>query len=142
MEKEHIEKIIVITRIKSETEQVWNGWTMPEHIIKWNFAADDWHCPKATCDFRVGGKFLWRMEARDGSFGFDFSGTYTKIKFPDLLEYKLDDDRNVSVSFEKTGDEILVTEIFEAENENPVELQEAGWQMILDNFKKHIESLQ
>lgn len=132
--------IIVRTTINAPVQKVWEYWTSPEHITRWNFASNDWHTPKAENDLREGGKFLSRMEARDGSIGFDFSGKYSKIEQHKLIEYILDDDRKVQVRFEQDVNKTTVTEIFEGEQENSVELQEKGWQAILDNFKKYIET--
>lgn len=133
-------KLTVQVTVHAPIEKVWNLWTDPKHITGWNNASDDWHTPKAENDLRVGGKFLSRMEAKDGSFGFDFSGTYTNVKPLKKIEYTLEDDRNVQISFAAEGDKTIVTEIFEAEQENSEELQQAGWQSILDNFKKYTEA--
>jgi uncharacterized protein YndB with AHSA1/START domain len=132
--------ITVQARVLAPIEKVWNFWTDPKHIVHWNNASDDWHTPSAENDLRAGGRFLWRMEAKDGSFGFDFSGTYTKVEPQKHIEYTLDDGREVKISFVSEGYETTVTELFEAENENPAELQQAGWQAILDNFKKYVEA--
>lgn len=131
--------ITVEATINAPIDIVWNCWTNPEHITKWNFASDDWHSPKAENDLRVGGKFTSRMEAKDGSFGFDFSGIYTNVKTNELIEYTLGDERKVSVSFIGEHGTTKVIESFEAETENSEELQRGGWQMILNNFKKHAE---
>jgi uncharacterized protein YndB with AHSA1/START domain len=132
--------ITVSAIIEAPVQQVWKYWTDPKHIIQWNNASPDWHTPRAENDLRVGGKFLSRMEARDGKMGFDFSGTYTKVKLQKLIELTLDDDRRVQVRFDLDGNKTRVTEVFEAEQEYTVELQETGWQAILDNFKKYIEA--
>ena len=134
--------IIVETTIQAPVEEVWTYWTSPEHIIHWNAASDDWHTPRAENDLRVGGKFLARMEARDGSFGFDFEGIYDVVRVNELITYHLEDERKITVCFTSEGGKTTVTETFDAETENSVELQEAGWQAILDNFKKYVESLQ
>lgn len=131
--------ITVEATINAPVEKVWNYWTDPKHIVRWNNASDDWHTPKAENDLRVGGKFLSRMEAKDGSFGFDFSGEYTAVDKHKRIEYSLGDDRKVQVIFESKGNETKVTERFEAENTHSVEMQQAGWQAILDNFKKYVE---
>lgn len=131
--------ITVEAKINAPVEKVWNHWTDPKHIVRWNNASDDWHTPKAENDLRVGGKFLSRMEAKDGSFGFDFSGEYTAVDKHKRIEYSLGDDRKVQVIFESKGNETKVTERFEAENTHSVEMQQAGWQAILDNFKKYVE---
>lgn len=131
--------ITVQVTIQATVEKVWNFWTDPKHIIHWNFASDDWHTPYAESDFRVGGKFSSRMEAKDGSFGFDFWGNFTKIVPYKYIETLLGDNRKVQVSFIEKNTETLLTETFEAEQENSAELQQAGWQAILENFKKYVE---
>lgn len=132
-----------ILEVKASINQpialVWDLWTNSAHIINWNFAHESWCCPNAEVDFKEGGKFTYRMEARDQSFGFDFSGTYVKIETLNSIETKLDDDRIVKVVFEQKGDQTILTELFEMENENPEELQIQGWQAILDNFKNYAE---
>jgi len=132
--------ITVETLIDAPIEKIWNYWTAPEHIVHWNFASDEWCSPAATNDLKVGGKFNYRMEAKDGSMGFDFWGTYTDVKLNDAIEYTMGDGRNAYIRFEKAGDQNKVTETFEAEEVNSVELQKGGWQAILDNFKKHVET--
>jgi uncharacterized protein YndB with AHSA1/START domain len=131
--------ITVHANVNAPVEKVWNYWTNPKHIVHWNNASDDWHTPKAENDLRVGGKFLSRMEARDGSMGFDFTGKYTKIDAHKLIEYTMDDDRKVQILFASNGKATEVTETFEPEQINSVELQQSGWQAILDNFKKYVE---
>ena len=121
-------------------EKVWDAWTKPEHITNWNFASEDWHCPRAENDVRTGGKFSSRMEAKDGSMGFDFAGTYDEVKEHELIAYTIG-DRKVRVTFVPLGFATLVREEFEPENENSLELQKNGWQSILDNFKKYAENL-
>jgi uncharacterized protein YndB with AHSA1/START domain len=135
------ERKVITTEVKIQApvDKVWSYWTSPQHIVKWNYASDDWHTPRAENDVRPGGKFLWRMEAKDGSFGFDFNGVYTKVEPFKLLEYTLGDDRKVLVQFQDKGQETVVTEKFEAEEINSIEMQELGWQSILNNFKKHVE---
>lgn len=140
METTEIKGIKVETIIHAPVEKVWKCWIEPKHIMQWNKASDDWHTPRAENDFRVGGKFLSRMEAKDGSWGFDFTGTYTTIKEHHEIEYTLDDGRKVQVSFFAKGNETTVTEIFEGEHTHPVEMQQTGWQAILDSFKKHVEA--
>ena len=108
--------------------------------MEWNHASDDWHCPAATNDLTVGGTFSSTMSANDGSVSFDFEGTYTDIVEHERIEYSLADDRHISVTFEEEGDTIRVTEVFDAEGENPVEMQQAGWQAILDNFRDYSEA--
>lgn len=133
--------ITVETIVNAAVDIVWNAWTSPEHIIKWNNASEDWHTPRVENDLRTGGKFLSRMEAKDGSFGFDFSGVYDEVKTNELIAYTLGDDRKVSISFVRDGNTTKITETFEAESTNPIEMQKGGWQAILDNFKKYAESL-
>ena len=132
--------ITVTSTINAPAEKVWQLWTGPEHIIKWNNASDDWHTTHAENDLRVGGKFLSRMEAKDGSFGFDFWGIYDMVKINNLLEYTLGDGRKVIILFTGKENTTNIVETFEAESENPVEMQKAGWQAILDNFKKYAEA--
>lgn len=120
-------------------EKVWDFWNEPEHIKGWAFASDDWEVPLAENDLRVGGKFKTRMQAKDQSQGFYFSGVYTNVGEHEVIEYAMDDGRKVSVKFENMGDKTKITEIFEPENENPEEVQRSGWQAILDNLKKYVE---
>ena len=140
METASTTKITIDTTIKAPVEKVWKFWTLPEHITKWNSASDDWHTPRAENDLRVGGKFLARMEAKDGSFGFDFGGVYDEVKQHELIVYTIGDGRKVSVKFIPSGSETKVVETFEAESTNPIEMQRGGWQAILNNFKKYVES--
>ena len=132
--------ITVENTVNAPVEKVWEFWTSPEHIIKWNNASDDWHTPRATNDLRVGGKFLSRMESKDGSMGFDFNGVYSEVKEHQLIAYTIEGGRKVRISFSAEEDGTKVVESFEAENENSTELQRGGWQAILDNFKKYVES--
>jgi uncharacterized protein YndB with AHSA1/START domain len=134
--------ITVETTIDAPIGNVWKYWTEPRYIIHWNKASDDWHTTYAENNLQVNGKFLSRMEARDGSWGFDFAGTYTFIDYLKLIRYVMDDGRKVEVSFKTFHNQTVVTEIFEPENEHSHELQKAGWQAILDNFKKFAESSQ
>lgn len=120
---------------------VWECWTKPEHITKWCFASDDWRAPSSTSDFKVGGKLSTRMEAKDGSFGFDFWGIYDEIKPNEKLTITMGDDRKWNTYFSLVDGGVKVVEEFEAESQNPVEMQQEGWQMILNNFKKYVESL-
>jgi uncharacterized protein YndB with AHSA1/START domain len=133
-------KITVKAIINAPIKKVWENWTKPEHITKWNFASDDWQCPKAENDMRVGGKYNARMEAKDGSFGFDFWGIYDKIETHKMIAYTLGDNRKVETTFVENGNQTEIITIFDAENENPVEMQQQGWQMILNNFKKYTEN--
>ena len=140
MESVSNRKISVQTTINANIDKTWNGWNSPEHITRWNSASPDWHTPKAENDLREGGNFSYRMEAKDGSFGFDFAGIYDQVKPKQFISYTLGDDRRVEISFTDKGGQTEVTEIFEAEEENPIALQRTGWQAILDNFKKYVES--
>lgn len=135
------QKITISVAVNQNIEKTWAAWTLPEHITKWNFASDEWQCPNASNNLRIGGSFNWRMEAKDGSFGFDFEGEYTNVINHKIIEYKMADERQVKITFEETAEGILVTEVFDAETTNPIEMQQMGWQMILNNFKKHAESL-
>jgi uncharacterized protein YndB with AHSA1/START domain len=132
-------KITVETLVRANLESVWDAWNNPDAIKQWNAASDDWHTTRSTVDLREGGKFLARMEARDGSSGFDFEGTYTRVVPQRLIEYRMDDGREVKVQFSDSGDGVLVRETFDAENENDPEVQREGWQAILDNFARHVE---
>jgi uncharacterized protein YndB with AHSA1/START domain len=132
--------ITVNVKVNAPLEKVWDYWTNPQHIVNWNYASEDWHAPHATNDLRVGGKFNSRMEAKDGSMGFDFEGEYTKVEQHIEIEYVLADARRVNIRFDSDGKETTVTETFDPENENTLELQRAGWQAILDNFKRYTES--
>ena len=134
------EKITVSATIDAGIEKVWEYWTEPRHITNWNTATDEWHTPKAENDLKEGGRFVYRMEAKDGSFGFDFGGEYTEIREQELLAYKLDDGRKAKVSFEEKDKKVTLTEEFEVEDQNPVEMQKEGWQAILSNFKKYTEN--
>lgn len=136
------QNITVAVVVNAPVEKVWQCWTRPEHITQWCFASDDWCAPAATNDVRVGGVFTTRMEAKDGSTGFDFGGTYTTVVPEKILEYTMngDDARKVSIQFSQEGENCKVTETFEAESENPLEMQRSGWQSILDNFKKYTEA--
>jgi uncharacterized protein YndB with AHSA1/START domain len=117
----------------------WKLWTEPQHIMQWNNASDDWHTPWVKADFREGGKFVARMEAKDGSMGFDFEGIYKVLRTNEYIEYIISDGRKVQVNFSGNANQTRVVETFEAETENSIELQRMGWQSILDNFKKYAE---
>lgn len=132
--------ITISAVIKSPVEKVWKTWSTPEDIMQWNSASPDWHTPSATNDLRKGGKFSSTMAARDGSMSFDFFGTYDEVKENELIAYTMGDGRTVKVTFRQNGNETEVTEVFEAEGTNPPEMQRAGWQSILDNFKKYTEA--
>lgn len=132
--------ITVEADVSSSLEKVWKYWTEPTHIIHWNFASDDWCAPRASNDLVKGGKFSFRMEAKDGSFGFDLEGTYNTIDKGKRIEYTMTDGRKVKVLFSTEHGKTKVVESFEAESENSEELQRSGWQAILNNFKKYTES--
>jgi uncharacterized protein YndB with AHSA1/START domain len=132
-------RVTVSANINKPVADVWNYYTSPEHITKWNAASDDWHCPSATNDLRVGGRFSSRMEAKDGSFGFDFGGTYSAMKPNEHFAYTMDDGRKVEVDFAPAGAGAKMTVAFDAETENPVDFQRDGWQAILNNFKAYAE---
>lgn len=133
------QKITVQTSINAPVEKVWQYWTDPAHIKQWNFASQEWHCPKATNDLKKNGKFSWRMEAKDGSAGFDFEGVYTTVEKYKELTYSMDDGREVSVLFLPSEYATIIKETFDAENTNVPEKQQEGWQAILNNFKVHVE---
>lgn len=139
METQDKAVIMIYVKISAPTEVVWKRWTCPEDILKWNQASDDWHTPRAINDLRDGGRFVFRMEAKDGSFGFDFSGIYDRVQPNNLINYTLDDGRKVTIVFQNNGNETTVIETFEAENANSIEQQRNGWQSILNNFKKYTE---
>jgi uncharacterized protein YndB with AHSA1/START domain len=132
--------ITVEAIVKAPVEKVWTSWNEPQHITKWNQASDDWHTPHSENDLRVGGKFKATMAAKDGSFSFDFWGIYSKVEKHKVIEYTIGDGRKVSITFSGNGNETKVTETFEAESENPVEMQRGGWQAILNSFKKYTEA--
>jgi uncharacterized protein YndB with AHSA1/START domain len=131
-------KITIETTIAAPMEAVWNAWTSPDDIIQWNAASDDWHTTGATVDLRVGGAFSSRMEAKDGSMGFDFAGIYTKVTPHKLIESSLGDDRTVLVEFEAGEHGVTVRETFDSEPTHSIEQQRAGWQAILDRFASHV----
>lgn len=131
--------ITVETTVHAPAAKVWTCWTESTHIMQWNNASDDWHTPTATNDLREGGTFTCGMEAKDGSMGFDFGGTYSKVVPHEHIAYTMGDGRKVTVQFEDKGGETHITETFEAESQNSVDMQRGGWQAILDNFKKYTE---
>jgi uncharacterized protein YndB with AHSA1/START domain len=133
--------ITVEALINAPLETVWQCWTQPKHIVNWNNASDDWHTTEATNDLKIGGKFSSIMAAKDGSFSFDFWGIYDAVEIHKLLAYTLGDGRDVTISFSQNGNQTVLTEVFEPEDENTIELQKGGWQAILDNFKKYVETL-
>ena len=132
--------ITVQATINAPVKKVWELWNGPEHITKWCQASDDWHAPYADNDLKVGSEFKTTMAAKDGSFSFDFGGVYTAVEPNSLIEYKMGDGRAVSVTFIPEGDTTEVTETFDPETINPIEMQRGGWQAILDNFKKYAEN--
>jgi uncharacterized protein YndB with AHSA1/START domain len=132
-------KITVQAAVKAGLNKVWDAWNNPGDIQRWNAASDDWHTPRSSVDLREGGKFSARMEARDGSEGFDFEGTYTRIVPRKLIEYHMSDGRDVRVEFTEEAGAVLVRETFDAESENSAEMQRQGWQAILDSFARHVE---
>jgi uncharacterized protein YndB with AHSA1/START domain len=131
-------KITVQTNVRAPIERVWQAYTTPEDIVQWNAASDDWHTTKSSVDLRVGGAFSSRMEAKDGSVGFDFAGTYTKIVPKRLIEYSFG-DRTANVEFTEKSDGVNVRVSFDAETTHSVEQQQGGWQAILNNFARHVE---
>lgn len=132
--------VTIQTTIQAPIEKVWSYFNQPEHVVRWNAASPDWHTPVAENDLRTGGKFLYRMEAKDGSFGFDFGGVYDDVQENKLIEFTMGDGRKVRAEFNGNEKETTIVENFEAESENPVEMQKSGWQSILDNFKKYTEA--
>ena len=142
METQEKTFLTVENTISASVEKVWEYWTKPEHITKWNNASDDWHTPWAKNDLREGGSFSARMEAKDGSMGFDFGGVYDAVKPNEYIEYTLGDGRKVKIFFTSKGNTTKVVESFEAENTNSLEMQQGGWQAIMDNFKKYTEAHQ
>jgi uncharacterized protein YndB with AHSA1/START domain len=134
-----MEQIEVKSIINAPISHVWDYWTLPNHIVNWNFASNDWHCPKAENNLIIGGEFHYLMEAKDGCFSFDFWGTYLNFEVEKNIEILLGDGRKVTVLFEFSDNKTIITEKFDPETVNPVELQKAGWQMILDNFKLYVE---
>lgn len=137
---EGIMKITVETTVEATLAEVWDSWNDPEDIKRWNSASDDWHTTRSTVDLREGGKFLSRMEARDGSTGFDFEGTYTRIVPHQIIEYRLSDGREVKVEFVERPDEVVVRTTLDADSEHPPEIQRQGWQAISDNFSRYVEA--
>ncbi len=134
-----MEPITVQNTIEAPIEIVWEYWTNPEHVKNWNFASNDWHCARATNDFKVGGEFHYIMAAKDGSVEFDFCGTFTNIFMYQAIQIFLEDGREVNLHFTKEGDTTKLIETFEPEEVNSIELQKQGWQAILNNFKSYVE---
>ncbi|WP_407352648.1 SRPBCC family protein [Luteimonas sp. R10] len=133
-------KITVETLVRAQPDEVWAAWNDPEAIKQWNAPQDDWHTTESAVDLREGGKFRARMEAKDGSVGFDFEGTYTRVVPNQAIEYRMSDGREVEVEFVERPEGVLVKETFDAESENPHEMQRLGWQAILDNFGRYVEA--
>lgn len=133
--------ITIETTVNAPVEKVWEAWTKPEHITQWSFASEDWHTPWAKNDLREGGSFSSRMEAKDGSMGFEFGGVYDTVITNDQITYTMGDGRKVNIQFTNNGDSTRIVQNFEAESQNPIEMQRGGWQAILDNFKKYTEQL-
>jgi len=131
-------KITVETVVDADLRDVWNTWNNPDDIVQWNSPSNDWHTTRSAVDLREGGKFSARMEAKDGSAGFEFEGTYTRVVPNKIIDFKMSDGREVNVLFDEREDGVLVRETFDAENENSAEMQRAGWQAILDNFGRHV----
>jgi len=140
METQNRTVITIENTINAPVEKVWELWSKPEHITKWCAASDDWHTPRAENDLRKGGSFSSRMEAKDGSMGFDFGGIYDEVRNNEYIEYTIGDGRKVKITFSPGENGTKVVESFEAEETNPVEMQRGGWQAILDNFKKYAEA--
>jgi uncharacterized protein YndB with AHSA1/START domain len=133
-------KITIETVVRADLDRVWDAWNTPADIKEWNTAQSDWHTTESRVDLREGGTFMSRMEAKDGSGGFDFEGTYTRVVPQKAIEFRMSDDREVKVEFVDRADGVLVRETFDAETENPPEVQKQGWQAILDNFGRHVEA--
>ena len=133
-------KITIETLVRADLETVWDAWNTPEDIMRWNAASEDWHTTSSSVDLREGGTFRSRMEARDGSMGFDFEGTYTRVEPRRFIGYAMSDGREVEVEFTRQADGVLVRETFDAEDEHSAEMQRQGWQAILDNFARHVEA--
>ncbi|HMK04219.1 MAG TPA: SRPBCC family protein [Ferruginibacter sp.] len=140
METQQRTVLTVENTINAPVEKVWNLWSNPGHITKWCSPSDDWHTPSAENDLRTGGKFMSRMEARDGSMGFDFGGVYDEVRNNEYIEYTISDGRKVKINFTPQGNSTKVVESFEAEDMNPIEMQQGGWQAIMDSFKKYAEA--
>ncbi len=134
-----MDKIQVQATIEASQQKVWDYYTKPEHITQWNFAHPSWHCPSATNDMKIGGRYIARMEAKDGSFGFDFDATYTEINEGNSFTYVFG-GRSATITLVHQDGQTTVTIIFDPETENPIDLQKQGWQAILDNFKQYTEA--
>ncbi len=134
------EVITIVADITAPIDKVWHVWNDTNEIIKWNSASPDWHTPRASNDLKIGGRFVYHMAARDGSFEFDFSGTYTEVQKHKLISYTMDDGRKATITFTDNGNSVHIQTKFEAETENTIELQKNGWQAILNSFKNHVEN--
>jgi len=134
-----MEVITVETTVNAPVEKAWETFSKPEHITKWAFATDEWHAPRAENDLRTGGKFSTRMEAKDGSMGFDFGGVYDEVREHEHIAYTMGDGRKVKVDFIPEGNNTRIVESFDAETTHSVEMQRGGWQAILDNYRKYTE---
>jgi uncharacterized protein YndB with AHSA1/START domain len=135
-----MQPITITTEIAAPIDTVWNCWNTPEHIMQWNAAHESWHCPASKIDLRPGGEYHTTMAARDGSMSFDFWGTYDEVQAPTFVSSTLGDGRKMSVRFDALEEGTRVTETFDPENQNPIDMQRAGWQSILDNFKRYVEA--
>jgi uncharacterized protein YndB with AHSA1/START domain len=133
-------KITVETLVSADIESIWRAWNTPVDIMQWNAASADWHTPICRVDLRPGGRFYARMEAKDGSAGFDFEGVYIRVIDKALIEYSMSDGREVTVRFEEVHGGVKVTETFDADDEYSAEVQQEGWQSILDNFRRYVET--
>lgn len=133
-------KITIEATVKAPVEKVWKIWTSPADIVKWSTPSPEWHTSRAEHDLQAGGKFNYRMEAKDGSFGFDFGGVFDVLKENELIEYTIGDGRKVVINFNSNGKETHIVQTFEAETQNPIEMQRSGWQAILDSFKNYTEN--
>ena len=133
-------KITVDTLARTDLQTAWNAYSNPDDIVRWNTASPDWHSPSSTVDLREGGRFNTRMEARDGSAGFDFGGTYTEVVPQSRLAYRMDDGREATVRFEEEAEGVRVHVTFDAEEQNSADMQRDGWQAILDSFARHVEA--
>jgi uncharacterized protein YndB with AHSA1/START domain len=131
--------ITIETMVRKPISQIWEKWTLPEHIMKWNNASDDWHTPSAENDLRTGGTFTFKMAARDGSVSFDFGGIYDEVIVNRRIAYHLGDGRKVDIVFMEEAEGVKIIETFDAEETNSLEMQKSGWQAILDNFKRYAE---
>jgi len=140
METANATAITVATTVNAPIEKVWECWGQPEHITKWCQASDDWHAPYADNDLRTGGSFKTTMAAKDGSFSFDFGGVYDEVRENELISYTMSDGRSVRIVFTQGEDGVHIAETFDPESTNPREMQQAGWQAILDNFRKYAEA--